>query len=212
MPEPATAVSGACRRRLGAHQARVGVVAVMVAMLVGLVGLLTAPAASATPILRAQTAVAPHGVAAGQRVGAHEAVLAGQRRARAPGYDQMAVGSGVAPETAASGDNAASTLRHYTSQPAADSISKGGAIEPGASGKIFVTPDLYVNGADAQSRLALPITPDGFFDIPVNRILDPSLPSTVEPVYPQPGGGTEITTQAPIDVGGLPFNPFESQP
>jgi uncharacterized protein YjbI with pentapeptide repeats len=38
--------------------------------------------------------------AAGQVVGAHQRVLAGQRRARAPTYDQLTVGSCVAAETA----------------------------------------------------------------------------------------------------------------
>jgi len=52
-------------------------------------------------------------------------------------------------------------------------------------------------------------TPDGFFEIPFESLVDPSAPSTVEPFYDQPGGGTEITTESPIDVGGLPFQLFE---
>lgn len=36
-------------------------------------------------------------------------------------------------------------------------------------------------------------------------VLEPSPPSIVEPYYGQPGGGTEITTENPIDVSDLAF-------
>jgi hypothetical protein len=59
------------------------------------------PNASAASASRAQTAVALHAIIDGQRVGPHEAVLAGQSRQTAHSYDQLAVGSCVAPETEA---------------------------------------------------------------------------------------------------------------
>jgi hypothetical protein len=101
-------------------------------------------------------------------------------------------------------------LRHYTTQEAADAIEKGGTINPGVnSGKIWVTPDGYASGAEAQAQLALNKTPEGYFEFPASRVLEPSPPSIVEPYYDQPGGGTEITTGQPIDVRGIPFIPFE---
>ncbi|MDQ4504321.1 RHS repeat-associated core domain-containing protein [Sinomonas sp. ASV322] len=104
---------------------------------------------------------------------------------------------------------AASALRHYTTQEAADAISKGGEILPGlSSGKIWLTPDKFATGAEAQAKLALNRTPDGYFEIPACRVQCPSTPSTVQPLYGQPGGGTEVTTQFPIDVGGLQFVRF----
>lgn len=97
-------------------------------------------------------------------------------------------------------------LRHYTTQDAADAIAKDGTINPGVnSGKIWVTPDEYADGAEAQAGLALNKTPEGYFEFPASRVLDPSSPSIVEPYYGQPGGGTEITTESPIDVSDLPF-------
>ncbi len=98
------------------------------AVFVALVGLLTGPAASATPLLRVGTAVAPTAVPAGQRVGTHEPIPAGQRRARAPGYDQTTVGSGVAPEVGAS----AKTLG---ARPDIDiPVRDDGLVRPGTGG------------------------------------------------------------------------------
>ncbi len=61
---------------------------------------LLAPAASAATLVQAQTAVALHSQPGGQVVGVHEPKLRGESRQRAPSsYDQVAVGSCVAPET-----------------------------------------------------------------------------------------------------------------
>jgi hypothetical protein len=35
-----------------------------------------------------------------------------------------------------------------------------------------------------------------------------SEPSTVEPAYGQPGGGTEMTTESPIDITDINFIEF----
>ena len=100
-------------------------------------------------------------------------------------------------------------VRHYTTSGAADSILKEGAIKPGpVSGKVWLTPDKYGNGAEAQARLALNKTPDGYFEIPMCRVRCPSAPSVVEPFYGQPGGGLEITTPFKVPVVGLHFVPF----
>ena len=116
-------------------------------------------------------------------------------------------------ETSTNGNTAAETaggsvVRHYTTDAAADSISKEGVLRPGSSGKTWLTPDEYASGAEARAKLALNKTPDGYYEIPMCRVQCPSGPSTVEPYYGQPGGGTEITTEYPIEVGDLPFIRF----
>ncbi len=108
-------------------------------------------------------------------------------------------------ETAANGG----TVRHYTTSGAAESIMKGGSIEPGLkSGKIWVTPDRYASGAEARAKLALDKTPDGYFEIPMCRVKCPTAPSPVAPWNGQPGGGIEITTEFGIDIRGLIFRTF----
>jgi RHS repeat-associated protein len=116
--------------------------------------------------------------------------------------------NGSTPRTAPGGGGG-QTVRHYTTPEAAEQIAKSGQIRPGLeSGKIWVTPDKYADGATAQARLALDKTPGGYFEIPVCRIQCPSAPSTVRPTTKQPGGGIEITTTSPIDTTDLPFIPF----
>ncbi|MDO8390244.1 MAG: RHS repeat-associated core domain-containing protein [Actinomycetota bacterium] len=101
------------------------------------------------------------------------------------------------------------TVRHYTTAEFGESISKGGEITPGvSSGKTWLTPDEYLDGVSAQSKLALNKTPDGYFEIPMCRVQCPSSPSVVQPYNGQPGGGIEITTTSPIDITGLPFIRF----
>ncbi len=100
-------------------------------------------------------------------------------------------------------------LRHYTTDSAAESISKSGTIKPGiANGKIWLTTDEYATGTDAQAGLALRTTPDGYYEIPICRVRCAFGPSPVEPDFPYPGGGSEITTTYPIDVSNLPFLRF----
>jgi hypothetical protein len=81
-----------------AGQARVALAALLAAVVIGLASLLTAPAASAAASLRPQQRVAASARVGGPFVGPHETVLPGQRRARAPSYDQHATGSSVAAE------------------------------------------------------------------------------------------------------------------
>ena len=98
-------------------------------------------------------------------------------------------------------------------QQSPDQISKDGLLNPGAnSGKIWLTPDEYTDGLTARARLALDKTPDGYFEIPRGNVLNPSAPGPVGSWGGEPGGGTEITTRSPIDVGGLPFQLFGEAP
>ena len=121
--------------------------------------------------------------------------------AKAPGASTTSGSRSVATNTA--------TVRHYTTTEAAESITKAGKTIPGSSsGKTWLTPDEYLDGATAQSRLALNKTPDGYFEIPMCRVSCPSSPSRMQPYDGQPGGGIEITTNSTIDISGLPFIPF----
>ena len=102
-----------------------------------------------------------------------------------------------------------STARHYTTREAAVAITKSGQIDVGSSsGKIWLTTDRYASGAEAQTKLALPRQPDGYFEVPLSRVSSPSSSSRVRPMYDQPGGGIEFTTTRPVDVAGLVFRPF----
>jgi hypothetical protein len=115
----------------------------------------------------------------------------------------------VADAVDAAEDAGAQTLRHYTTQSAADAISKTGSIEPSLpTGLTWVTPDLYATAGEAQSGLALSDTPEGYFEFPASRVVDPSPMSTVASANGFPGGGSEITTANPIDIEGIPFTAF----
>jgi len=72
----------------------VALAAIVTVMVVAVMSLF-AMSASASPLARAQNAVGVIAHAAGQRVGAHEGIPAGQGRERAPAYDQTVVGSCV---------------------------------------------------------------------------------------------------------------------
>jgi hypothetical protein len=49
-------------------------------------------------------------------------------------------------------------LHHYTSRSNAQEIANLGHLMPGVSGGVYVTPDLYDQGAAALDRLSIPST------------------------------------------------------
>ena len=156
----------------------------------------------------AAAAAASAALGVGIRVGATRVgamLISGAPAAAAILDPNPGAGLGVASGTAKA---EAGVVRHYTTKEAAESISKEGVLRPGSSGKTWLTTDRYASGAEARSGLALNKTPDGYFEVPMCRVQCASGPSRVEPFYRQPGGGTEITTEFPINVGGLSFNPF----
>jgi len=106
---------------------------------------------------------------------------------------------------AKAGDDASSTVRHYTTSERARQIEKSGEIRPGASGKAYFTPDRYSSATDAQRGLALPTKPEGYFEVPLSRLRSPSPMRRVDPNFGQPGGGLECTVTCPTDVSGLRF-------
>lgn len=99
---------------------------------------------------------------------------------------------------------------HYTSLANAKSILEDGAIKvpDGEDGQVYFTPDQYSSGADAQSGLALSNEPDGYFQIPLSRIVEPSDLTEVAPANGFGGGGLEGTSKSDIDIDGLEFTPF----
>ena len=89
-------------------------------------------------------------------------------------------------------------VRHYTTEAAANAISKSGTLRPGAlSGKTWLTADKYDSGAGARSALALDKTPDGYFEIPICRVRCPSGSSTVKPANGQLGGAARSRPSSP---------------
>jgi len=121
--------------------------------------------------------------------------------------DEEAAGADVADVAADAADadeEAGSTLRHYTTDDNAAGIERDGEIRPSADGNVYVTTDIYTNGADAQAGLKLTNTPTGYFEIPSD-----SVPNAQGP-YPVAGGtGTEIRNAGSVNATGLTFTPFE---
>ena len=111
---------------------------------------------------------------------------------------------------------------HYTSRPAAQGIANARRMEAGASGFIFVTPDVYERGTEAADRLSIP---KGRSVDVVAVILAASL-GTGSPIPPgslvlplsdpvtglteRRGGGAELLVSGPIpatDVRWLALSP-----
>ena len=88
-----------CRPSLLRRLSLLGSAAITVVVF-GIVSLFGVPAAGAALLLHAGNVVGVIGQAGGQRVGAHEPILAGQGRQRSPGYDVSVVGFCVAAESA----------------------------------------------------------------------------------------------------------------
>lgn len=76
-------------------------------------------------------------------------------------------------------------------------------ISPGRDGHVYVTPDQYGRGGEAQQRLALPRTPIAYVEIPEERLYSLSRARKVAPHFGQPGGGREQYVEHPVDAEGL---------
>jgi RHS repeat-associated protein len=123
------------------------------------------------------------------------------------------VGGVLLPNSTASNDTTEDSSQayvfHFTSAEAAAAILASGQIIPGAiSGQIWVTPSPYPTATLAESQLALPATPAGFFAIPAQNLQTPVTWSTAQPKYGQPGGGVEGTTPVAIPIQGAVWVPF----
>jgi RHS repeat-associated protein len=96
-------------------------------------------------------------------------------------------------------------LYHYTNDAGRAGIQASGAIRPGASGRVFVSPTRYTDAARAQSELALPRTPTSVIEIPASRLPGLTKPTVVQPGPGGPGGGLECWVTCRVNVRGLPF-------
>ncbi len=101
------------------------------------------------------------------------------------------------------------TFYFYQRTWQADDILDSGVRAVGSQGKIWLASVLYASGADAAAPLALPDPPpDGYFEVPTDRLEDLYGPYCVVPDFGQPGGGIEYWTTKPIDMSGLEWHPF----
>ncbi len=98
MTVPAPSLPEPSERRLTPTGAPVGILGLLAVLVALAVSLLATPSASAAPLVRARSAVAPIAAPITQRVGPHEPKLPGESRIRAPAYDQTVVASGVGAE------------------------------------------------------------------------------------------------------------------
>jgi hypothetical protein len=114
------------------------------------------------------------------------------------------------PDSTSSNDTTSnqSYIFHFTTDANRASIVASGFIRPGGSGVAYVSPSPYTTAASAQSQLALPTTPNGFFVIPSQNLPGPLTWSVVAPNFGFPGGGFEGTTPLPIPIGGATWVPF----
>jgi RHS repeat-associated protein len=119
------------------------------------------------------------------------------------------VAIGVATSTGGQGENAASAFLHYTTAAGQAGIEASGTIRPGVDGRVYVTPTMYLTGAQAQTSLSLRATPTGYFVIPMSRLPGLQGPSTVTPHWGQPGGGTEYWVTTAVNAVGLRWVPIE---
>lgn len=88
-------------------------------------------------------------------------------------------------------------------------IEATGIREVGSEGKIWLGSVLYSTAAEAQAELALPDTPpDGYYEVPAERLENLYGPYCVSPDFGQPGGGIEYWTTQPINMEGLTWHPM----
>lgn len=74
------------------------------------------------------------------------------------------------------------TFHHYAPEAAHQAIIWSGEIDPrGNPPRVYVTPDVYTNGEQAQQKLAVAVKPDGYFVIPKGRVKNPQGGTTVKP-------------------------------
>lgn len=201
----------------------VALAAIVTIVLVGLAGLFASPA-SAQTLTGPGNAVGAFGAADGQAVGAHQPVLAGQCRARAPSYDPAASGSCVAAETASG--------PVYDQMPLFVDTPGGIAVQSTDPAALAARDDV-LNGADLfkggnvnslppeQSQFFATESPDtpGYgerYGIPAKNLpfdwissgqLEPGAPFITRPaprVGANLGGGTEVVTWPRSFIPGAP--------
>jgi hypothetical protein len=99
-------------------------------------------------------------------------------------------------------------LYHFTNDTGKRGISGMGVVMPGASGFVYFSPLPYASPAQAQSALALPRTPTGYFMIPRANVPGPLNWNVVAPNFGQPGGGLEAAHQGTVPLTGASWVQF----
>lgn len=94
-------------------------------------------------------------------------------------------------------------MRHYTDETGRQGIERLGLITPSLDGFVYLTPDSYDSGSLARARLALRRTPTGYFEVPEDRLDEPSEPRPVEPHAGMPGGGLEVHVRHAVEARGI---------
>ncbi len=140
------------------------------------------------------------GAIGGSLAGTTEEGMAASAAASVERYTSGLFGRGVA-GTEGAVRNTGSTpakLYHYTSSEYASSIVENG-LRPGASGKVFTTPDGSMSGSQAQIDLALPPNrglPDALLEVDTKTLQSADIeiptPSQVGRDFNMPGGGQEV--------------------
>lgn len=97
---------------------------------------------------------------------------------------------------------------HYTTSAGYAGITESGIILPSADGYVYLTPDRYNTGGDAQARLALRYTPVGYFRIPSRNTFPILAPEEVRRANNQPGGGTEVRAPHTVSIQGATWVPI----
>lgn len=98
---------------------------------------------------------------------------------------------------------------HFTNDTGKRGISASRLLMPGASGRVYFSGLPYPTGVQAQSALALPRTPSGFFAIPRQNVPGPLTWSPVAPNFGQPGGGLEASFPGVVPTDGAQWYPIE---
>jgi RHS repeat-associated protein len=94
-------------------------------------------------------------------------------------------------------------LLHYTNDRAVRGIGLGGVILPSGDGKVYLTQDIYPNGAAAQAALAMKTTPTGIYIIPRSRV-----PNAIGPFPVEGGTGFEWRNPGPVNAVFTPYIPL----
>jgi hypothetical protein len=137
--EDSPAVNITAARRMQTSDGRPAAGRVLVVLAAVVVGLMTlfAPPASASPRPHSGNGVGVIAQPHGRRVGAHEPILAGQGRQRAPAYDQLVVGSGVGVDTTGGGvGGGGRVFTHFTDEAGASGITGSGPLQVGESANV----------------------------------------------------------------------------
>jgi hypothetical protein len=93
-------------------------------------------------------------------------------------------------------------LYHFTNDTGKRGISASGVLMPGDSGRVYFTVVPYPTASQAQSALALPRTPSGYFAVPRQNVPGPLTWTTVAPNFGQPGGGLEASYPGAVTLEG----------